>query len=306
MIRRFLVRGIRWFAAWYVLTGTAIAAGPAALLYLTDFGVQDGAVSAMKGVAHGVDPRLRQFDVTHEIPPFAIWDAACRLKQVLPFWPKGTVFVCVVDPGVGTERRSVVARTRSGSWIVTPDNGILTWIAEEPGLAEVRVIDTARHRLKGSENSHTFHGRDVFAYVGAQLASGKLKFQDVGPSLSGEVVRLPFQRATWAQGVLRGTLTVADPHYGNLWSNIPRSLMEAAKVKPGQVWQFRILEGQRLVAEGTAPWAVTFGQVPVGQPLLYINSLLEVALAVNQGSFVKQFRVGNGPDWVLELRPESP
>lgn len=275
-----------------------------AVVYLTDFGLKDGAVSAMKGVAHGVDPGLKQFDLTHEIPPFAIWDAACRLKQAVAFWPKGTVFVSVVDPGVGTDRRSVVAKTKLGHWIVTPDNGTLTFLASDPGLEEIRVIDTARQRLKGSEASHTFHGRDVFAYVAARLASGKLRFRDVGSLSTQAVVRLPFQTAEWKGDVLRGTLTVADPHYGNVWSNIPKALLDQAGGGPGQWWRYRILNHGERVAEGRAPWSVTFGQVAVGEPLLYINSLLEVALALNQGDFVRQFQVGHGPGWILELQAE--
>jgi hypothetical protein len=273
-------------------------------VFQTDFSLKDGAVAAMKGVAHGVSPRLALHDLTHEIPPFNIWDAACRLKQTVAYWPPGTVFVSVVDPGVGTERRSVVARTRAGHYVVTPDNGTLTFLAESPGLAEVRVIDAGRQRLPGSAESHTFHGRDVFAYVAARLAAGRLRFRDVGPAATNDIVRLPYQRpALGADGVLRGTVTVSDPNYGNVWSNIPKDLLARAGLRLGDTVAVRVTHDGREVFAAPVKHVTTFGEVPVGAPLLYLNSLLEAALAVNQGSFAAQFKAGSGPGWEIEIGP---
>ncbi|HOO65003.1 MAG TPA: SAM-dependent chlorinase/fluorinase, partial [Synergistaceae bacterium] len=149
----------------------------------TDFGLLDGAVCTMKGVAFGVDPNLHIFDLTHEIPAFSIWEAAQRLEQTASYWPGGTVFVSVVDPGVGTDRKSVVVKTKTGHFFVTPDNGTLTFVAESLGIEAVREIDEKVNRLGGSEESHTFHGRDVYAYTGARLASGTISFAEVGPEL---------------------------------------------------------------------------------------------------------------------------
>jgi hypothetical protein len=272
-----------------------------ALVFQTDFGLKDGAVSAMKGVAFGVDPNLRQFDLTHEIPAFNVWEAAFRLKQTVPYWPTGTVFVNVVDPGVGTERRAIVARTQSGQFIVTPDNGSLTFLAEAPGLAEVRVIDIARQRLKGSEESYTFHGRDLFAYVGARLASGKLEFRDCGVRLTNEVIRLPYQRARREGNRLVGSIPVLDVQYGNVWSNLPKRLFQELKPVVGESFQVRIGQGGRVVWEGRVPFGETFGAVPTGQPVLFINSLLEVAIALNQGNFAAANHVGSGADWSFEV-----
>jgi S-adenosylmethionine hydrolase len=114
-------------------------------------------------VAVSVDPTLRLENLTHEIPAFNIWEGAYRLNTTAPYWPAGTVFVSVVDPGVGTERRSVVLKTRSGHYFVSPDNGTLTLVAEDLGIAAVREIDESRYRLPGSEQSYTFHGRDVYS-----------------------------------------------------------------------------------------------------------------------------------------------
>ena len=118
------------FCCLLVSLSINLAAQNRALVYQTDFGLKDGAVAAMKGVAFSVSPELKQYDLTHEIPPFDIWQAAYRLQQTVSYWPSGTVFVSVVDPGVGSERKSVVAKTRSGHYIVTPDNGTLTLVAE--------------------------------------------------------------------------------------------------------------------------------------------------------------------------------
>ncbi|MFA4763362.1 SAM-dependent chlorinase/fluorinase, partial [Helicobacter pylori] len=132
-----------------------------ALILQTDFSLKDGAVSAMKGVAFSVDSNLKIFDLTHEIPPYNIWEGAYRLYQTASYWPKGSVFVSVVDPGVGTNRKSVVLKTKNGQYFVSPDNGTLTLVAQTLGIDSVREIDEKTNRLKGSEKSYTFHGRDV-------------------------------------------------------------------------------------------------------------------------------------------------
>src|SRR3954468_21484199 len=146
------------------------------VVFQSDFGLKDGAVSAMKGVAMGVSPELKLFDLKHEIPAYNIWEAAYRLEQTVQYWPVGTVFVSVVDPGVGTNRKSVVLKTNSGHFIVTPDNGTLTLVAQSLGIAELREIDEKINRRQGSERSYTFHGRDVYAYTAARLAAGGLNF----------------------------------------------------------------------------------------------------------------------------------
>ena len=147
------------------------------LVFQTDFGLVDGAVSAMYGVAYTVHPEIRIHDLTHDITPFNIWEASYRLIQTINYWPAGTVFVSVVDPGVGCERKSIVAKTRSGRYIVTPDNGTLTHVIRLEGIAAVREIDESRNRLPSSGESYTFHGRDVYAFTGARLACGIIDFE---------------------------------------------------------------------------------------------------------------------------------
>lgn len=301
-ILQLLVRAVGAALLLAAVLSAPLRAAEAALVFQSDFSLKDGAVSAMKGVAFGVSPSLKQFDITHEIPPYNVWEAAFRLKQTAAYWPSNTVFVSVVDPGVGTDRRSVVMRAKTGHTFVTPDNGTLTFVAETLGVAELREIDAARQRLKGSEGSYTFHGRDIFAYVAARLATGKLKFEDVGPRLTNGIVAIPYTKDAARNGGLVGTIPVLDVQYGNVWSNIEKPLFDTLGAKIGDRFSFRVLKDGKLVHSGEAPYVATFGAAKTGEPLLFLNSLLEVSLALNTDSFAKKFRVSSGPDWSLEIR----
>lgn len=274
----------------------------AALVLQTDFGTKDGAVAEMKGIAVGVDPALVIHDLSHENTPFNIWEAAYRLKQAAPYWPGGTVFVSVVDPGVGTDRRSVVLETKSGHFFVGPDNGTWTLVAEELGIAAVRQIDEKVNRRAGSEKSYTFHGRDIYVYTGARLAAGKITFTQVGPLLEPDVVSLPYRKASFTAGAVSGTLPLVDFHFGNLWSNIPDALFEKLEPKYGDKFLVTIARDGREAYRGIMSYVRTFGDVPVGEPLLYINSLLDVAFAINLGNFAKTHNLAYGGEWTVEVR----
>lgn len=271
------------------------------VVFQSDFGLKDGAVSAMKGVAMNVSPDLKLFDLTHEIPAYNIWEAAYRLEQTIAYWPIGTVFVSVVDPGVGTTRKSVVLKTNSGQYIVTPDNGTLTLVAESSGISEVREIDEAVNRRKGSERSYTFHGRDVYAYTAARLAAGVISFEQVGKLLPAEVVRLPYQKATLENKKLKGTIAILDIQYGNIWTNIGVDLFKQSNVKPGDSLQVTIYHNKIKKFSGKMPYAETFGAVANGKPLLYLNSLMQVSFALNMGNFAKKYNIESGTDWSVEV-----
>lgn len=151
------------------------------LLMQTDFG---GTSGAMIGVCKMVDKNLNIYQISNAIPKFDIKKAAENLIEVIPFWPAGTVFVSVVDPGVGTDRKASVAKLKSGSYIVSPDNGIFDLVNKELQIEEIREIDQDINRYKGnswSNDSDIFHGRDVFSYCGARLASNTITFEQVGP-----------------------------------------------------------------------------------------------------------------------------
>jgi S-adenosylmethionine hydrolase len=272
------------------------------VVFQSDFGLKDGAVSAMQGVAMGVSTDLKLFNLTHEIPAYNIWEAAYRLEQTVPYWPKGTVFVSVVDPGVGTTRKSVVLKTKTGQFIVTPDNGTLTLIAETEGIAEIRQIDEVLNRRKNSQASYTFHGRDVYAYTGARLAAGVISFEQVGMKLPDEVVRIPYQQAIKEGNKLRGTIAILDVQYGNIWTNIGSTLFNQLALTYGEKLHVEIFHNADKVYMGDMPYAQTFGAVEQGKPLAYLNSLLQLSFALNQGDFAKTYSVASGNDWHVEVQ----
>ncbi|GAB3890974.1 SAM hydrolase/SAM-dependent halogenase family protein [Spirosoma agri] len=269
------------------------------VVFQSDFGLKDGAVSAMKGVAMGVSSELKLFDLTHEIPAYNIWEAAYRLHQTVSYYPKGTVFVSVCDPGVGTDRHSVVLLTKSGHYIVTPDNGTLTLVAENLGIGEIREIDEAVNRLKNSNESYTFHGRDVYAYTAARLASRTITFQQVGSTVRNDVVRLPYQKADYANGVLKGTIPALDVQYGNVWTNIPKAMLAQLNAKPGEAVRIQIMHNDSTVYDKSVRLVNTFGEAPIGADVAYINSLLNFSIAVNQGNFSGKYNVFSGADWKI-------
>lgn len=276
---------------------------PNALVYQTDFGTADGAVSAMYGVALKVDPGLAIFDLTHDIPQYNIWEASYRLVQTVQYWPAGTVFVSVVDPGVGTSRRSVAVRTAGGQIVVTPDNGTLTHVKTLLGIAEARLLDEAKNRLSGSELSYTFHGRDVYAYTGARIASGKQAFEEVGEKIDVDSLsELSRVDAARNGDVLEGTIDVLDVRFGSLWSNIPHALFSGLGVDYGKRVEVAIRNDTREVYRNTMVYARSFADVSMGEPLVYINSLLCVAVAINQGSFAAAYNIGTGTSWKIAIR----
>lgn len=283
------------------------AKGNGIVVFQSDFGLSDQAVSAMHGVALGVDKNLKVEDLTHDIPAYNIWEGAYRLDAVADFWPEHTVFVSVVDPGVGSERKSVVLKTQSNHYFVTPDNGTLTLVAKRLGIAEVRQIDEKVNRLKGSEASHTFHGRDVYTYTGARLAAGDISFEQVGPKLAPEVLSIDFESARIEQNKLIGGIPILDPAYGNVWTNIPMSqLLSLTQAKDyvslyGKSFLVSITQAGKFVMSETISFERSFAGVNQGQPLLYVNSLENLALALNQANFSEQFAIQAGGEWRIEI-----
>lgn len=273
------------------------------LILQSDFGYADGAVCAMYGVAQGVCPELRVFDLTHDIPQYDIWEASYRLIQTVSYWPKNSVFVSVVDPGVGSTRRSIAVKTAEGHYIITPDNGTLTHIKRMCGIEEARIIDESVNRLAGSGESYTFHGRDIYAYTGARLASGVITFEQVGPQVPADsVIELPVIEAKCEEDVITGTIDVLDVRFGSLWTNIPREMFAKLGVKHGGRVEVSIANDTRTLYKNIMAYAKSFADVNVGEPLLYVNSLDCVAVAINQGSFSKAYNIGTGITWRIALR----
>jgi S-adenosylmethionine hydrolase len=297
---------MRLKAAWGLLLGAVLAFTAGAtqpnLVLQSDFGTLDGAVAAMKGVAVGVSPDIHIYDLTHQIEPYNIWQGALRLAQTAEYWPAGTVFVSVVDPGVGTERKSIVLRTKSGHYFVTPDNGTLTFVVPRLGIDAVREIDEAVNRRKNSEKSFTFHGRDVYAFTAARLAAGVITFEQVGRALPPAVVAIPHEAARFEGGVVHGNIQTDDGNYGNIWTNIDRATFGKLGASRGDTVRIQILKAGKEVLILDVPYVATFGAVEVGKPLLYLNSLDSVSLAINQENFAKEYGIGSGPEWSIQIR----
>lgn len=272
----------------------------------TDFGLGDGAVSAMHGVAHMVSREIVVKDLTHDIPPYDIWSASYRLLQTVPYWSEGTVFVSVVDPGVGTDRRSVAVKTSSGHYIITPDNGTLTHLHKNLGIVEVRQIDEVKSRLPHSEDSHTFHGRDVYAYNGARLASGEVTFEELGAVVDTEsIVQLETVLVEVDGNLVKGGIDILDIRFGSLWTNIPLEVVKEAGLQPNDTIQLSIYHKDIKVYQNTLIFVRSFAEVSIGQPLVYVNSLLNIGVAINQASFSQVYNIGTGKEWAIHLKKVS-
>ncbi|MGT2801727.1 hypothetical protein SAMN02910293_01401 [Streptococcus henryi] len=273
------------------------------LVLQSDFGLVDGAVAAMVGVALQEEPSLKIHNLTHEITPYNIFEASYRLFQTVEYWPAGTTFVSVVDPGVGSKRKSVVALTESDQFIVTPDNGTLSYIKKHVGIKAIREISEVKNRRENTEYSYTFHGRDVYAYTGAKLASGHISFEEVGPALPIDaILELPVVETSFVDGAVCGAIDILDVRFGSLWTSITREDFYVLNPDYGDRFEVTIYNNDMLVYQNQVTYGKSFADVRIGQPILYINSLYRVGLAINQGSFAKAYNVGVGSNWSIEIK----
>ena len=274
------------------------------LVFQTDFTYKESAISAMYGVVKSVDRELEIMDGTHEIPQYDIWSASFRLFQPMPFWPEGTIFVSVVDPGVGTPRKACVAKTADGYYVVTPDNGALTHLKHHVGITEVREIDETVNRLKGknTEATNVFHGRDLFGYCAAKLASGQITYEEVGPTYPvDEIITLPIHEPKLEDGKVTGIFEIGDPNFGNLWTNIPLSLFDEAGFVYGDHLNLTIRHEGEVVFSEKLIFHKSFGFAEKGQPIIYNNEIMMVSLAISQGSFSERYNLQFGPEWEVEF-----
>jgi hypothetical protein len=267
---------------------SAQAAAPATtrtVVFMTDFGHVDDSVPICKGVMLGIAPDLRIVDLTHDVTPFNILEAARYLAGTTPYYPAGTVFVVVVDPTVGSTRRAIVAHSKRNQWFVLPDNGDITLVDQNDGIDAAWNIENPKWMI-GSALSSTFHGRDIFSPVGAHLARGEDP-ADVGPAIDLKtLVRLPIVKPVISAHGIAASVIGTDGPFGNLVTNITREDFAGLGYKVGDRVKFT-LAGRPLVI----PFVKTFSDVPVGQPLFYIDSRGRLGLAINQGSFVKRYAV---------------
>lgn len=246
------------------------------VVFMTDFGLLDDSVAICKAVMLRVDPVLRIMDITHQVKPFAVADGARYLAGTSLYYGPGTVFVAVIDPGVGSSRKAVVAKSKIGQYFVVPDNGLLTLVEDRDGIAEAREITNPEWTI-GGKFSSTFHGRDIFSPVGAHLARGD-DWTQVGPVVP-KLVRLDLTPAKLEPAGLSGQVIATDGPYGNLITNI--------EANPFKKLGYRIGDRVQLTIGGkqyNMPFVHTFSDVEKGKTLLYIDSRGRLSIAVNQGS----------------------
>ena len=263
------------------------AASPAqpTVVFMTDFGVVDDSVAICKGVMYSIAPDLRVVDLTHQVTPFSILDGARFLMGATPYYGPGTVFVVVVDPGVGSARKALVIKSKRGQFFVLPDNGLITLVADRDGLEAAREI-TNRDWMIGAALSSTFHGRDIFSPAGAHLARGD-DWTEVGPEVPLEkLVRLNLTPAKLDEHGLSGDVIATDGPYGNLVTNISGEDFLKLGYHHGQ--KVRLMIGKSAY---DLPFVQTFSDVPRHRPLLYIDSRGHLGLAINLGSFASIYRI---------------
>jgi S-adenosylmethionine hydrolase len=255
------------------------------IVFMTDFGVVDDSVAICKGVMYSIAPALRIVDLTHQVTPFSILDGARFLYGATEYFPSGTVFVVVIDPGVGSTRKAIVVKSKRGQYFVLPDNGLMTLVQDRDGLESAREI-TNRDWMIGAALSSTFHGRDIFSPAGAHLARGD-DWTQVGPELNlTKLVRLDIAPAKLDDRGLTAQVIATDGPFGNLVTNISGEDFLQLGYSRGQTVPVTIGKTELKI-----PFVRTFSDVPLNAPLLYIDSRGHLGLAVNQGSFASIYGI---------------
>ena len=253
------------------------------IVFMTDFGTANDAVAICKAVMLGVAPDVRIMDITHQVTPYSIEEGARFLEAVSPYYPAGTVFVTVVDPGVGTSRKAVIVKSKKGQYFVLPDNGLITPVIDRDGLASAREITNPNWMIQSAVSS-TFHGRDIFSPAGAHLAAG-WDFNLVGPEVPQLVRLTPKTSITSDRGIAGDIIGLDDP-FGSLVTDISGDEFKKLGYNLGD--KFRVEINKKPV---TLPYVKTFMDVPVGDSLLFIDSRGRVSIAVNQGNYSKKFNI---------------
>jgi S-adenosylmethionine hydrolase len=253
------------------------------IVFMTDFGTANDAVAICRAVIFGIAPEVRLTDITHQVTPFSTEEASRFLAGVTPYYPANTVFLTVVDPGVGTSRKAIIAKSKKGQYFVAPDNGVLTPTLDRDGFDSAREITNQNWMIQAPVSS-TFHGRDIFSPAAAHLAAG-WDYNLVGPALP-ELVRLTAKTAKVTDKGIEGDLIGLDDPFGSLITDITREDFQKLGYIVGDKVPVQI--NKKPV---TLPLGKTFMDVPVGDSLLYMDSRGRLGVAVNQGNYAKKFNV---------------
>lgn len=264
-------------------SAAAKASARPAIVFMTDFGAANDAVAICKAVMLGIAPDARIMDITHQVTPYSIEEGARFLAAVAPYYPEGTVFVSVIDPGVGTSRKAIIVKSKKNQYFVLPDNGLITPVIDRDGFDSAREITNQSWMIQAPVSS-TFHGRDIFSPAGAHLAAG-WDFNLAGPVVP-QLVRLTPKTPTTTDKGIAGEIIGLDDPFGSLITDIPG---EDFKNLGYAVGDKVVVEVNKKLM--TFPFAKTFMDVPVGDTLLYIDSRSRLGLAVNQGNYSKKFNI---------------
>ena len=254
-----------------------------AIVFMTDFGTANDAVAICRAVIYSIAPEVRITDITHQVTPFSIEEASRFLYGVTPYYPAGTVFLVVVDPGVGTSRKAIAVKSNKGQYFILPDNGLITPVLDRDGLASAREIRN-QHWMIQAPLSSTFHGRDIFSPAAAHLAAG-WEFDLVGPPVQ-ELVRLSLKTSVVTEKGIDGDIIGLDDPYGSLVTDIAGDDFKKLGYNVGDKVFVQI--NKKVAA---LSFAKTFMDVPVGESLLYIDSRGRVGIAINQGSYARKFNI---------------
>ncbi len=275
-----------------------------AVVMQSDFGIDNSLAASMHGVCRKVDPTLDVCDITHLIKPFDIVAASRCLYSCMSCWPTGTVFVSVVDPGVGTSRKACIAKTKDGYYISTPDNGILTMIELFYGLESVREIDEATNRYQETEFVNVFHGRDLFAYCAAKLAAGTISFEEVGPEYPlSEVVRYEIPPYETGEGYAKGVLTGGSKNedFGIVALSIPNADFHATGIAFGDYVKITIACDDVVAFDEKVLYGASFGAVPMGEPVLHDETANYLGLALNMANFAEKYNIEADKAYTVEI-----
>lgn len=269
----------------------------------TDFSLTWSAVSSMKGVMKIVDPSLDLQDICHTIKMFDPWEASLSLKTVVPYWPKGTVFVSVVDPGVGTNRKASVAELKNGNYVVSPDNGSFTHLKKD--IVRIFELNQEKYYYRDNEEVNVFHGRDLFGYCGALLASNQVKIEEIGFEYPvEEIVMCPefFEKPVLNEHAASGFIMTGLAHFGGVQMNITNAEWKQCGFEFGDHVDVTIYFHGNVVFHQVILYERSFGYVKQGEPILYCGSSEQLSLDCNMASFMDQYQIGFGIEWKVELK----
>ncbi len=253
---------------------------------LTDFGLKDPYVGVMKGVIYSINPYAIVVDITHDVPKFNIDVASTILLVSYKYFPKGTIHVCVVDPGVGTSRKAILIKTRN-YFFIGPDNGCLYKAVVDDGIVEVYDISNSPYSLKNK--SHTFHGRDLFSPVAAYLSIG-IPPDKLGTPYEGELIKPSTVGIEILNSCVKGYIVYIDG-FGNLMTNIESRYVKEIGIDYGKF--IKVFVGGN---EFKCLYEKSFGYVEKGGFISYINSWGYLEIGVNQGSAAEKLRAYVGEE----------